>query len=148
MYETCQKVKFPTVQERGINREFVFFFAAVFCSWGSRRPFLMVQGPLAAEPTWSCPAASPNSPRSAPSAIPGANPGPKPSFPARMAVHASALVSHLLSQLDADAQLDPLQLGCLPAWALKSWLLPSPSSACVRVLWVWRCSSSSVLFSS
>lgn len=136
MYKTCQKVKFPTEQERGISREFVFFFTAVFCSWGSRRPFLMVQGPLAAEPTWSCPAASPSPPHPAPSVVPRANPGPKPSFSPRMAIHASALVSHLLSQLDADAQLDLLQLGCLPASGLKSWLLPSPSSACVQVLWV------------
>lgn len=72
------------------------------------------------------PCSIPSPPRPAPSAVPRANPRPKPSSPPRTAVRASALMSHLLSQLD------PLQLGHLPPWALESCAgccLPLPPPA-------------------
>lgn len=132
MHETCQKVKFPTVQERGISREFVLFFTAVFCSWGSWRPFLMVQEPPLQQssrgPALQHPQPSPCRSKCGSQS----KPQTKTLLPPRTAVRASALMSHSVSQLDAEAQLDPLQLGHLPAWALKSCAgccLPLPRPA-------------------
>lgn len=59
------------------------------------------------------------------------------------AIHGSALVPHLLSQLDTAALLAPLQLGHVPTWAWKSCPpLPAP----VFGLWLWRCSSPKCLW--
>lgn len=109
MYEACQKVKFPTVQEGGMCREFVLPFTAVLCSWGMQEVF--AEGSGRAHVLLSCSIPHPLQCSSQSQCWTKAI----PPFP--LAVHGSALVSHLLSQLDTDAQLDPLQLGHVPAWA-------------------------------
>lgn len=134
MNETCQKVKFPTVQERVISREFVLFFAAVFCSWGSWRPFLMVQEPLAAEPMWSCPAASPALPIPLqvwfPEQTPDQNPPPSPNS-------SSCKCPYVTFTVPAGCRSSAGPIAAWPSPCLGfeelCWLLPPPSSAC---LWV------------
>lgn len=92
-------------------REFVFCPSQQFCVPGGGMQEVFAEGSGRAQD--SCPAASPtlskciSQSQSWTRAI--------PPFP--LAVQGSALVSHLLSQLDTDAQLDLLQLGHLPAWA-------------------------------
>lgn len=81
MYETCQKVKFPTVQERRICREFVFPFTAVLCAWGMQEVF--AQGSRTpcsrAHVLLSCSISQPSP--STPSVVPRVKTGPKPSLP-------------------------------------------------------------------
>lgn len=81
MYETCQKVKFPAVQERRICREFVFPFTAVLCAWGMQEVF--AQGSRTpcsrAHVLLSCSISQPSP--STPSVVPRVKAGPKPSLP-------------------------------------------------------------------
>lgn len=109
----AENSKSQQCKRRGVSRELVFSFTVLreqkAFPGGRRAPH------SGARVLLPCSIPQPSPSRSKPGSL-----GPKPSFPPGMAVHTSGLVAHLLSQLDTDAQLDPLQLGCLPAWALKS----------------------------
>lgn len=130
----AKKVKFPTVQERGMCREFVLPFTAVLCSWGMQEVF--------AEGSGSPRAPVLQHPPPTPSAVPRANAGPKPSLPSPW-----------------QSMEVPWCHICCPSWTLMlSWThcslatslpglrraaLPSlPLAVPVFGLWLWRCSSS------